>query len=391
MKDIMLKEIRTRSDGGETVSDVFEGPAAAPTVIIDTGSCTTKFGFGGDAAPGELASVVGRPKHVPMCLLGSTLRDTYIGDEMKGEKYLKYSYPISGNQVTDWDDVEKLWRHVFRSKLEIDHEEHPLLVTVPDIGRTERDNYQLAIILFECFLAPRAFVASPAALSLLSFGRSSTGLVIDSGHGQTTCVPVYNGFPLGHAAQSLPVGGREIASHLGTLLGPEWKQDEATLLDIKEKFCRVEVDPYHGVREDGLQAGEYTLPDGRVMEVGPQAFLAPEVLFTPFLGLGATVPRVIANADCHLREQLWGNIVLTGGNTLLPGFSTRLDRDLKAYPTPNGVKKVIKGFRDPKSAAWRGGSMLSSLSTFRDMCIPNKEYDEYGPVLLRRKCLGITF
>ncbi|KAK0614509.1 actin family [Immersiella caudata] len=352
-------------------------------------SCTTKFGFGGDPEPAELSSVVGRWKYMPMCLLGSTIRDSYVGDEMHGQEgHLKYSYPISGNHVTSWDDVEILWRHIFRSKLKIDPEEHPLLVTAPEVGRTERDNYKLATILFETYEVPRAFVASPSALSLLGFGRS-TGLVIDSGHGQTTCVPIYNGFPLPHAAQSLPLGGREIASNLGALL-PPWapKPDEVALMDIKEKFCRIELDPYRGVDEKSLEAGKYTLPDGKAISIELEAFLAPEPLFAPFLGLPATVQRVIAAADASLKEELWGNIVLTGGNTAMPGFCERLSQDLELL-TPSGIKKQIGGFRDPKTAAWRGGSMLSSLSTFRDMCIPYNEYDEYGPVLLRRKCLGI--
>jgi actin-related protein len=44
---------------------------------------------------------------------------------------------------------------------------------------------------------------------------------------------------------------------------------------------------------------------------------------------------------------------------------------------------------DPKLAAWVGGSMLTSLSTFKDMCIQAAEYNEYGPVMMRRKCMGL--
>lgn len=73
---------------------------------------------------------------------------------------------------------------------------------------------------------------------------------------------------------------------------------------------------------------------------------------------------------------------------MLPGFADRLRQDLKAVASHDSTVSLFTP-PDPKTAAWRGGSMLSGLSTFRDICIPYSEYDEYGPVLLQRKCLGI--
>jgi actin-related protein len=66
----------------------------------------------------------------------------------------------------------------------------------------------------------------------------------------------------------------------------------------------------------------------------------------------------------------------------------RPQQDLKPL-APHGVEVGVSTVADARTAAWRGGSMLGELSTFRDICIPYKEYDEYGPVLLRRKCVGI--
>lgn len=77
-----------------------------------------------------------------------------------------------------------------------------------------------------------------------------------------------------------------------------------------------------------------------------------------------------------------------GGNTLQSGFVARLRREVGDV-APSGVKTNVLRLFDPKMAAWRGGSMLSGLSTFRDMCISYEQYDEYGPVLLQRKCLGV--
>src|SRR4051794_26240101 len=128
-----------------------------------------------------------------------SIKSNYVGSEIHGkENQLQLCHPISRDRV-NWDDVEAIWHHIFYQQLAVESDEHPLVVTSPDSGRTERDSYTLAMLLFETFNAPRAFVASPALLSLYALGRS-TGLVIDSGHTQTACVPIYNGFPLARAA-----------------------------------------------------------------------------------------------------------------------------------------------------------------------------------------------
>ena len=78
-----------------------------------------------------------------------------------------------------------------------------------------------------------------------------------------------------------------------------------------------------------------------------------------------------------------------GGNTLFPGFADRLQQGFAAI-TPYLMKPpTVATPPDAKLSAWLGGSMLASLSTFRDMCIQAKEYEEYGPVMMRSKCLGL--
>ena len=36
-------------------------------------------------------------------------------------------------------------------------------------------------------------------------------------------------------------------------------------------------------------------------------------------------------------------------------------------------------------AAWIGGSILSSISTFKQICITNDQYDEFGPSIIHRQ------
>jgi len=53
-------------------------------------------------------------------------------------------------------------------------------------------------IMFETFNVPSLYVACQAVLSLYSTGRT-TGLVLDSGEGVTSTVPIYEGYALPHA------------------------------------------------------------------------------------------------------------------------------------------------------------------------------------------------
>ena len=77
------------------------------------------------------------------------------------------------------------------------------------------------------------------------------------------------------------------------------------------------------------------MPDGRVIKVGNERFEAPEVLFKPYLmekespGLSELVYNTINNVSIDIRSDLYKHIVLSGGTTTYPGFSSRLEKDLR--------------------------------------------------------------
>eukprot|EP00971_Amphidinium_carterae_P258231 5125811-Amphidinium_carterae.1 len=61
-----------------------------------------------------------------------------------------------------------------------------------------------------------------------------------------------------------------------------------------------------------------------------------EVLFKPHLigkeanGIHELVFQSIAKSDCDLRRELYANVVLSGGTTILPGLGERMARELTA-------------------------------------------------------------
>ncbi len=53
---------------------------------------------------------------------------------------------------------------------------------------------------------------------------------------------------------------------------------------------------------------------------------------------------------------------------------------------PKSVNVRVIASPDRKYAVWRGGSTLTSLSTFASMWISKEDYDEHGAGIVHRKC-----
>ncbi len=92
--------------------------------------------------------------------------------------------------------------------------------------------------------------------------------------------------------------------------------------------------------------------------------------------------------DIDLRPALYGSVVVTGGNTLIQGFTERLNRDLSLKTPPNMRFKLISasGAQERRFGSWIGGSILASLGSFQQMWISKQEYEENGKSQVDRKC-----
>lgn len=98
---------------------------------------------------------------------------------------------------------------------------------------------------------------------------------------------------------------------------------------------------------------------------------------------------------------------MTGGNSLIQGFTDRLNRDLSAKTPPvrflfeivssNGVLTLslqsmrlkvvaVTSTGERRFGAWVGGSILASLGSFQQLWISRQEYEESGKSQIERKC-----
>merc|ERR1712129_270117 len=134
------------------------------------------------------------------------------------------------------------------------------------------------------------------------------------------------------------------------------------------------------------------------IRVGSERSRAPEMLFGGFINLneefGASndsgIHHMINQSIKAVRikdveDELYANIVLSGGGTLFDGLADRLKQEMKILTKDEQEINVIA----PDNAeylAWIGGSILSSLSNHRQNFVHKHEYEEEGPSIIHRRC-----
>lgn len=397
-----------------------------PAVVIDNGSSKCKAGFAGDDLPRDASpSIVGRPRY-PRAMLTDRLLalltsnpsakktrdvlratkdlDRYVGSEAQRLRgILSLKHPIERGIVTNWDDMELVWDNVFRNCLQTDPREASVLMTeVPHNPRRNRET--MTEIMFESFGCPAFYVVLPAQLAAYASGRCSS-FVVDSGHGVTHTMPIWEGHTVRNAILRLDFGGSDVSQYLSRLLLNERgvSLPEEIVREIKEKLGYAALDfeaeslaAASNANYQLAQERTYTLPDGQVVSLQEQQFQSVEPLFLPsLLGLpkGETPPSLpqlvfkgITNCEIDLRRDLFGNVLLSGGNTMFPGVAQRMEKELQRLAPVHARIKVVAP-RDRNLSAWIGGSILASLTTFQQMWISKAEYDEDGPAIVHRKCL----
>ena len=225
--------------------------------------------------------------------------------------------------------------------------------------RKNRD--KMAEKIFETFGFGACLFETQALLSLMAEGHSS-GLVLDSGDGVTHVIPVIEGQVQQHAVMSgrLNLAGRHVTKYLVKLLGMRGYAFNSTadfevVREIKEQCCFISYDRFKDrklAEETTLLDKEFKLPDGKMIRIGRERFEAGEALFRPKVagvedyGFHEKIYNVIEECDIDVRLSLMQNIILTGGTTMFPGLSTRLERDLlELYATKkygNNMKQVKK-------------------------------------------------
>ncbi|KAG5683435.1 hypothetical protein PVAND_012716 [Polypedilum vanderplanki] len=332
---------------------------------------------------------------------------------------------MKDGMIDDWDLFEKVLDYAYKKVIMSESELHPVLFSEAS-WNTRQNREKLTELMFEKYNVPAFFLVKNAVLASFANGRA-TALVVDSGAKHTSVVPVHEGYVLSQAVVKSPLGGDYLSMqcrhHLETqgidlTLGyaisgkdvvkerdipryvkrtlPEnlttsWQNYmlRQQLQDFQSTVVQVLESPYDERIASQIPAVHYEFPTGYHQDFGSERFKLAENLFdNTMLGAGQLASTCVSNCDADVRLALYGSVVVTGGNSLLPGFAERLNRDLShRAPSNTKIKMIVaNGTIERRFGAWIGGSILASIGTFQQMWISSQEYEEGGKSQVERKC-----
>lgn len=414
-------------------------------LVFDCGHYSFRGGYAGEDSPKtEMPSMVG----VMTEMVESNAMDIDGQNSISQKKYfidttsihtarkgMDMTTFLKDGMIEDWDLFEKLMDYVYKKQLKSDSTLHPVLFSEASWNiRAKRE--KITEIMFEKYSIPAFFLAKNAVLAAFANGRA-TGIVVDSGASQTSAVPVHDGYVIQQAIVKSPLAGDfmtmqcrnyfdernvEIVPYYAVGTKEQVKEGEAakwtkktsiptegltkswsnymikeTLQDFQASALQVSDSPYDKETADNMPTVHYEFPNGYNQDFGFQRFLMPEALFdasnikginTSVMGMSQIVTTSVGMCDIDIRPSLYGSVIVTGGNTLIQGFTDRLNRDLSTKTPPSMRLKVLStnSTAERRYGAWIGGSILASLGTFQQMWISKQEYEEGGKSQVDRKC-----
>ena len=322
--------------------------------------------------------------------------------------------------------------------------EHPLLMTEPGANPT-KNREKTCELAMESWGAPAFFMVKSGVSAAFASGKASA-LVVDVGAASTNITAVHDGLILKKSVQRTPLAGNFVTNQLRTFLSqqnppvkvtPHFmiqnKQPvepgapaNATLRNtdgITNSFIRLQEDRVlQNMKEYAVQIypqgklsaaspdilsqfsnqpRPFEFPDGYNLALGTERFKVVEGLFDPVAAytdsgnrisdgaksIVACIKASLEQVDVDVRMHLLQNVVVTGGSSLLVGFTERLNNELTAmYPSARVRLSAAGNVYERSYGPWLGGSILASLGTFHQMWISKKEYDEFGANIVEKRC-----
>lgn len=274
----------------------------------------------------------------------------------------------------------------------VDPKEHSVLMS-DNLLANKIDRKRMAQIVLEGLGAPGFYVARTAALALYSAGRTN-GAVLDMGGSVAHAVVVSEGYALPQTILPMDLSGHLVTTRLADLLKEAGRavSDVEVVRAIKEKLCYVAEDfAKERAKPKGQIEADFKLPDGQMLKVGLERFTCTEALFQPHQmrrkdgGVHEGLYKSIMKANVDVRGEMFKNIVLCGGTSMLPNMPGRLQKGVSTLAPPT-IKVDVTGQKDHEFSVWKGGAALASLPSFSGAWVTKAEYAEQGASILHRKC-----
>ncbi|XP_078090836.1 actin-related protein 6 isoform X1 [Mustelus asterias] len=282
-------------------------------------------------------------------------------------------------------------------------------------------------ILFEEYQFQAVYRTNAGTLSAHKYFEENNSelccLVVDSGYSFTHIVPHCKGKKMNEGICRINVGGKLLSNHLKEIIS--YRQlhvmDETHVINqVKEDVCYVSQDFYKDMEIAQLKGNantvmrDYVLPDfstikkgfckpleemvfngkyktsEQILRLTNERFAVPEILFHPSdigiqeMGIPEAIVHSIQSLPEEMHPHFYKNIILTGGNTLLPGFRDRVYADVRSL-TPCDYAVSVLLPENPITHSWEGGRLLSESSDFMDLVVTKDDYEENGHCICEEK------
>ncbi len=362
-------------------------------IVLEFGSAFTRIGFSSEDAPRIVKpTIVGYNDVVSKndnltSILTETNKQAFVGiAAIEKRKELEIVYPIKNRKINDMQALKVMIQYAIERDLSITPDLHAAIVILP-YPISEEEKEEITKMLLDDLNFPGVYVSSSENMPLYSIGRT-TGIVVDSGYEKTDIIPILDGKIITKAVKSLNIGGYHVTNKLRESL----REQDFTYTDeedkffgaarnIKENLCYVALNADKEIELASKVSGMrkiHKLPNGEKYIVELQRFLATEILFQPEMidlkekPLHEQIIDSIQSCDTKNQSSLWSNIVIAGGNSILPGYHARLNHELKSLAPENEDVRIYSTPSNTSFSSWIGASILSSRMEFSKHWITKK-------------------
>lgn len=359
-------------------------------VIFDCGSGFTKVGYSGSRAPSVVfPTVVGEHRHAGKAA-DKRARRVAVGEEVIGkDRAIDVVYPIQQGSITNWEEMEMVWEYIMLNHMVSAIEDTPLLMSETPLN-SKKSRERIVETMFETYKPPSIYLALKPVLAMYAHG-DTTGCVLQSGDDVTHALCVKDGYAISGSVVKSALGGRVGTIYMQDALQRRMPDSDLPARWIKERCGVVSI------KQQAQNANEsmvsFALPDGQRVEVGKERFAVADANFSPGIigakGAGFVQSITDSVSTCNevgLKKLMYENIVLSGGNTMYRHMDARLKTDITESLDGRRINVNVSAALNRKYYAWLGGSVISSLSTFRDMWISEQDYKENGANVVSQKC-----
>ncbi|KAM9260218.1 LOW QUALITY PROTEIN: actin-like protein 10 [Cariama cristata] len=289
-------------------------------------------------------------------------------------------YPLKHGITEDMENLT----HLFFCGLKAPPEEQPVLVAdSPSDPSTNKE--KLVEVLFESFGVPALHMANTRFLSLCAYGRV-TGLA-GASHVTSVCL----GQTWREVTYRLRVAGGFFSSYRLLMECPNDPSgpkalNKKTVIQLKKQCCYVSTDYEGDLRDQGYHP---PAPDGHWITLDKERFCCLEPLFQLKL-LHQSSPRLhhlalqsLQKVPNHASRVTVGNIVLSGGSLMFPGFPKRMCLKLNTLFHGTGCQTQVLVSLERATAAARC-SMAASLMSSQHVWMTKTEYQEHDAEYVRK-------